>query len=112
MISIFRNERPCVRCSGIMCHGMGTSSKSTTAIPIIFKWSLKRRILLASGALVISFIISTLMSRYDSHATGFGDLIIFIFVFLIIFRPRWIDRWNEKNREGTENSDPDLRRWM
>lgn len=91
---------------------MGIPSKAATGICIISKLSLKRLILLAAGLFIVSVTIDILMIHYGSHPTGFGDLIVLILALLIIFRPRWIDRWNEKNREGIENSDPDLRRWF
>jgi hypothetical protein len=91
---------------------METPSKSTTAILAISKISLKRRVLIAASIFVVSITVDILMFHYGLHATGFADLITFTLALLIIFRPQWLDRWNEKNRREIENSDPDLRRWM
>jgi len=91
---------------------MGTPSKPATSVLIISKMSVRRRILLAASLLVATATIDILMFHFGLHATGLIDLIIFILALLVIFRPQWIDRWNEKNREGIENSDPDLRRWF
>lgn len=86
--------------------------KPTTPILIISKMSLVLRILLAVGLLVLTAIIDILMFYLGLHATGLIDLLIVILALLVIFHLQWIDRWNKKNLEGIENSDPDLRRWM
>lgn len=76
---------------------------------------LKSRVAVAVSLVLAAAAINAFATRFDSHPLAFDvlvDLPILVFALGTVFRPEWIDWLSEKNREGIENSDPDLRRWM
>ena len=91
---------------------MSTGSTPANAILALSKVRLKWRIVFAIFVLVVDAVIDILMVHYGSRPTFVFDFFIFILAVVVVFRPRWIDRWNEKEREQIEKSDPDLRQWM
>jgi inner membrane protein involved in colicin E2 resistance len=89
-----------------------TVPQPSKSVYLVSRISIRLRVVIASLILAAAIAIDFWLFPSDQDAVIFATLVSAILALLIVFRPRWIDYWNDKNRKEIESGDSDLRRWI